>query len=47
MEKELKRDLIDSYFMKGQSLIELYRYQDAYASFDKVISLSPNNASVI
>jgi hypothetical protein len=38
---------MDAYYMKGQCLIELYRYQEAYASFDKVINMSSSNAHVI
>ncbi len=44
MEKEYKKDLVDSLFMKGQSLIELYRYQEAFNAFDKVISMTPYSA---
>jgi len=44
--KGTKKDLIDSYFMKGQCLIELNKYQEAYHTFDKVIELKPDFAKV-
>jgi len=44
--KGTKKDLIDSYFMKGQCLIELNKYQEAYHAFDKVIELKPDFAKV-
>jgi tetratricopeptide (TPR) repeat protein len=46
LNKGTKKDLIDSYFMKGQCLIELNKYQEAYNAFDKVIELKPDSAKV-
>lgn len=46
LNKGTKKDLIDSYFMKGQCLIELNKYQEAYHAFDKVIELKPDYAKV-
>ena len=42
-----KDDLIEALFLRGQSLLQLDRFQDAYFSFIKVISIDPNNAQVI
>ncbi len=38
------QELSDAYFLKGQSLLEMFKYQEAYNSFDKVISMHPQNA---
>jgi hypothetical protein len=46
MDAETKKELITAHYMKGQCLIEMFKYQESYASFDKVITMSTNNAFV-
>lgn len=47
MSKIFQQYLIEALSLKGQCLLDLANYQEAYNSFDKVIEMQPNNANVI
>lgn len=47
MSKEYQLSLIEALTLKGQCLLDLASFQEAYNSFDKIIEMQPNNAYVI
>lgn len=46
MSKEYQLQLIEALTLKGQCLLDLAVYPEAYNSFDKVIEMQPHNAYV-
>jgi tetratricopeptide (TPR) repeat protein len=44
LSKTSRKDLIDAYFMKGQSWLEYSKYDEAHKAFDKVLEIDVNNA---
>jgi tetratricopeptide (TPR) repeat protein len=43
---ETVNKLAESYFLKGQSLIEMKDYNEALCCFQRVVELQPDNAEV-